>query len=202
MSGLPGMSVVITGASSGIGRATALAFAEGGASLTLASRRGGKLAEVARACERRGGRAQYVETDVTDPAAMRALAAAAVRRYGRIDTWVNNAGVGVVGRFTDTPVEAHDQVIRTNLMGYLHGAHAALPHFLRRRRGVLINVVSFGAFVGSARGQLHREQVRPARPVREPARRVAGRAGHPGVRRPPRLRRYARRAPRRQLHRA
>ena len=149
MSSLPGMSVVITGASSGIGRATALAFAEGGASLTLASRRGGKLADVARLCERRGGRAQYVETDVTDPAAMRALAAAAVRRYGRIDAWVNNAGVGVVGRFTETPVEAHDQVIRTNLMGYLHGAYAALPHFLRRRRGVLINVVSFGAFVGS-----------------------------------------------------
>lgn len=149
MSDLPGMSVVITGASSGIGRATALAFAARGANLTLASRRGGRLAALARECERRGGRAQYVETDVTDPAATRALADAAVRRYGRIDTWVNNAGVGVVGRFTDTPVEAHDQVIRTNLMGTLHGAHAVLPHFLRRRRGVLINVVSFGAFVAS-----------------------------------------------------
>lgn len=149
MRDLSDMSVVVTGASSGIGRATALAFAEGGARVTLASRRGGRLAALARECERRGGRAQYVETDVTDPAAMRALADAAVRRYGRIDVWVNDAGVGAVGRFTDTPIEAHDQVIRTNLMGYMHGAHAVLPHFQRRGRGVLINVVSVGAFMGA-----------------------------------------------------
>ena len=147
MRDLHGMSVVITGASSGIGRATALAFAGGGARLTLAARRGGKLAELARECERRGGRAQYLETDVTDPVAMRALAQAAARRYGRIDVWVNNAGVGAIGRFTDTPVEAHDQVIRTNLMGYLHGAHAVLPHFQGQDEGTLINVGSFGAFV-------------------------------------------------------
>lgn len=149
MRDLADMSVVITGASSGIGRATALAFAEGGARLTLASRRGGRLAALARECERRGARAQYVETNVSDPVAMRALAQAALRQYKRIDVWVNNAGVGAVGRFIDTPIEAHDQVIRTNLMGYLHGAHAALPHFQRRGQGVLINVNSFGAFVGS-----------------------------------------------------
>lgn len=147
MRDLHGMSVVITGASSGIGRATALAFAGGGAHLTLAARRGGKLADLARECERRGGRAQYLETDVTDPVAMRALAQAAARRYGRVDVWVNNAGVGAVGRFTDVPVEAHDRVIRTNLMGHLHGAHAVLPHFQKRGEGTLINVGSFGAFV-------------------------------------------------------
>ena len=147
MRDLHGMSVVITGASSGIGRATALAFADGGAHLTLAARRGGKLADLARECERRGGRAQYLETDVADPVAMRALARAAVRRHGRIDVWVNNAGVGAIGRFTDTPIEAHDRVIRTNLMGYLHGAHAVLPHFQERGEGTLINVGSFGAFV-------------------------------------------------------
>ncbi|MGI4943525.1 MAG: SDR family oxidoreductase [Janthinobacterium lividum] len=149
---LAGKSVVITGASSGIGKATALAFARQGASVTLASRRGGKLAAVAHLCEREGGRAQFVETDVTDAMAMRALAQAAVKRYGKVDVWVNDAGVGAVGRFTEVPVEAHDQVIRTNLMGYLHGAHAVLPLFLASHSGVLINVVSFGAFVGTPFG--------------------------------------------------
>jgi len=146
---LTNMSVVITGASSGIGRATALAFVERGASVTLASRRSGKLAELAKECVRAGGRAQYVETNVADPVAMRALAQAAVRRYGKVDVWVNNAGVGAVGRFTDTPVDAHDQVIRTNLLGTLHGAHAVLPLFQARGEGVLINVISFGAFIGT-----------------------------------------------------
>ena len=143
------MSVVITGASSGIGRATALAFAERGASVTLASRRRGRLADLAQECVRAGGQAQYIETNVTDPVAMRALAQAAVRRYGKLDVWVNNAGIGAVGRFTDTPVEAHDQVVQTNLLGMLHGAHAALPLFLASGEGVLINVISFGAFMGT-----------------------------------------------------
>ena len=148
MPNLTGMSVVITGASSGIGEATALAFARQGASLTLAARRGGTLAAVARQCEREGGQAQYIETDVASAPLMQGLARAAVKRFGKIDVWVNNAGVGAVGRFTEVPVEAHDQVIRTNLMGYLHGAHAVLPYFLASHGGVLINVVSFGAFVG------------------------------------------------------
>lgn len=149
---LAGLSVVITGASSGIGRATALAFARQGASVTLASRREGALAAVAQECLREGGQAQFVETDVTSAMQMRALVEAAIRRYGKVDVWVNNAGVGAVGRFTEVPVEAHDQVIRTNLMGYLHGDHAVMPHFLKRRAGVLINVVSFGAFVGTPFG--------------------------------------------------
>jgi len=144
-----GMSVVITGASSGIGRATALAFAERGARLTLAARRGRKLAEIARECERLGGRAQYLETDVTSAEAMGGLAKAAVRRYGGIDAWVNDAGVGAVGRFTETPIAAHEQTIKTNLIGYIHGAYAALPYFQRQGHGVLINVVSFGAFVAA-----------------------------------------------------
>lgn len=142
-------SVVITGASSGIGRATALAFARQGARLTLAARRGGKLAEVARECERLGGKAQYLETDVTSAEAMRGLAQAAIRRCGGVDVWVNDAGVGAVGRFTDVPIQAHEQTINTNLIGYIHGAHAILPHFQERGHGILINVVSFGAFVAA-----------------------------------------------------
>ncbi len=145
---LHGVSVVITGASSGIGKATALAFAREGANVTLASRDGKKLAAVAALCERQGGQAHYSESDVADARAMRAVAQAAVKRFGRVDVWVNNAGIGAVGRFTDVPVEAHDQVISTNLMGYLHGSHAVLPYFMARHAGVLINVISFAAIVG------------------------------------------------------
>lgn len=147
-----GLSVVITGASSGIGKATALAFARGGANLTLASRGKTELASAAAACKRVGGQAQFIETDVTEPVMTRALAKAAVRSYGKIDVWVNDAGIGAVGRFNEVPIEAHDQVIRTNLMGYLHGAHAVMPYFLASRSGILVNVISFGAFVGTPFG--------------------------------------------------
>lgn len=89
-----------------------------------------------------------VPTDVTDADAVRAAAARASRLNGRIDVWVNDAGIGAVGEFTKTPIEAHDQVILTNLVGYLHGAHAVLPYFQRQPTGgVLINVNSFGGWV-------------------------------------------------------
>jgi short-subunit dehydrogenase len=66
---------------------------------------------------------------------------------GRIDVWINNAGVGAVGLFEQVPIETHDQVIRVNLLGYLHGAHAVLPFFKRQESGVLINTISLGAWV-------------------------------------------------------
>lgn len=148
----PAKSVVITGASTGIGRSTALAFAREGCDLTLIARDGSELGRVVRDCRRLGGRAQYVVADVTSPADMREAASAAVRRYGRVDVWVNNAGIGAVGRFTEVPVEAHDQVLAVNLGGYVHGAHAVMPYFLASHSGVLINVVSFGAYVGTPFG--------------------------------------------------
>lgn len=149
---LKDMTVVIAGASSGIGRATALAFARRGAKLVLASRRGDLLLQLERQCRRAGGRALAYPCDVTNADEVSRLAAAAAKRFGRIDVWINNAGVGAVGLFTQTPVDAHDQVIRTNLMGTLHGAHAALRQFrsqppLNGRRGVLINTISFGGWV-------------------------------------------------------
>ncbi|HJS88214.1 MAG TPA: SDR family oxidoreductase, partial [Acetobacteraceae bacterium] len=90
-------------------------------------------------------------TDVTAPRAVQRLAEQAARAFnGRIDVWINNAGVGAVGRFTETPVEAHDQVVEVNLLGYLHGAYAALKHFLRQQEGgVLINNISFGGWVAA-----------------------------------------------------
>jgi short-subunit dehydrogenase len=140
-------SVVITGASSGIGRAAALAFARLGCPVVLAARDAHSLEEVARDCRNAGGRTLVVPTDMTDPSAVLALAQRAAEfGDGRIAVWVNNAGVAAFGLFLDVPVEAHEQVIRTNLLGYLYGAHAVLPLFKRQGTGVLINVVSMAAF--------------------------------------------------------
>jgi short-subunit dehydrogenase len=141
-----GKVVVVTGASSGAGRAIALAFARTGARLVLAARREQPLAEVVDQCEQAGGSALAVPTDVSDAAAVQALAEAALNFGGRIDVWVNNAGVLAVGPFEETPVSVHDQVIRTNLMGYLHGAHAVLPYFKDQGYGVLINNISVGGY--------------------------------------------------------
>ena len=134
--------VVITGASSGIGLATALEFAEQGAKVVLAARREWALRDVAMECERRGGQAIHVPTDTTDEMAVQELARRAVERFGRIDVWVNNAAVGLFARFEDAPMADFRRVIETDLFGYDYGARAVLPLFYRRGRGLLINVGS------------------------------------------------------------
>ena len=144
---LRGTTVVITGASSGIGRATALTFARRGARLVLAARRAAVLAEVVAECEELGAEALAVPTDVTDAEAVQRLAEAAVAFGGRLDVWVNNAGGGAIGPFNSIPLATHEQVLRLNLFGYLYGAYAVLPIFRQQKRGTLINVISLGAWL-------------------------------------------------------
>ena len=149
---LSGKTIVITGASSGAGRAAALRFAARLCNLVLAARNEEVLKEVAKDCETLGARTLVVRTDVSDAVAMEALAQKAADVYGGIDVWINNAGVLAVGSFTDVPMMVHDQVIKTNLLGYMHGAYAVLPWFKKQGYGILINNISVGGFLPVAYG--------------------------------------------------
>lgn len=140
--GRRGDVVVITGASSGIGRATAHRFAERGAKLVLAARDVSALQDVADECIERGGSAITVPTDVAIAHQVQDLVTAAVGKFGRIDVWVGNASVFSYGTFEQTPPEVFRQVMETNLMGQVHGARAVLPQFRHQGRGVLVLVGS------------------------------------------------------------
>ncbi|MFQ4145983.1 SDR family oxidoreductase [Chlorogloeopsis sp. ULAP02] len=140
--------IVITGASSGIGRATALEFAKQRATLLLAARREAALQEVAQECDRLGGQALAVPTDVTIESDVQSLARRAIENFGRLDVWVNNAAVSLFARFEQVPMESFRRVIDTNLFGYIHGARAALPYFREQGSGNLINVSSIVAITG------------------------------------------------------
>jgi NAD(P)-dependent dehydrogenase (short-subunit alcohol dehydrogenase family) len=141
--------VVITGASSGIGRAAALRIARHGGSLALCGRSSEPLEAVARECEAAGAAVHFQPLDVADEAAVEAFAAASVERFGRLDVWVNNAGVIAYGEFLEIPSDVFRQVIETNLMGQIHGARAALRRFREQGSGVLIGMSSVWGRVSS-----------------------------------------------------
>lgn len=144
---LVGKTVVITGGTSGVGRAAAEAFALEGCNVVVGARGQKGLDETVALCRDLGVVALGVPTDVSVAEEVQNLANQALQFNGRIDFWVNNAGVMANGKFEDIPLETMDQVVKTNLLGFLHGAHAVLPIFRKQKEGILINNVSIGGYM-------------------------------------------------------
>jgi NAD(P)-dependent dehydrogenase (short-subunit alcohol dehydrogenase family) len=139
--------VVVLGASSGIGRETALRFAKRGAKVVAAARSEPGLVSLVDEITAAGGQAIYAVCDVSDFDQVDAVAAAAVRAFGRIDSWVTVAAVSVYARFEDTTLDEFRRVMDVNFMGQVHGAKAALPHLRREGRGALVVVSSVESVV-------------------------------------------------------
>src|SRR5579871_141802 len=133
--------IVITGASSGIGLATALAAAEAGARVVLASRNGDALADVARRINSSGGRAVHVVADVANRADLERVAQTALSAFGRFDTWVNNAGVSIWGRLEEVHETDSRRLFDVNFWGVVHGSLVAVG-YLKQRGGALVNLGS------------------------------------------------------------
>ena len=135
-------TVIVTGASSGIGRQVALDFAARGACVVLAARRVDRLADVARDCERAGGRVEPVAGDVAANGFVEALVARAIARFGRLDVVVNNAGVPKHKQFFDVTADDVEHTLRVNLIAPARLIVAALPAMLRQGEGSIVNVSS------------------------------------------------------------
>ncbi len=146
MESFRGRVVVITGAGSGIGRATALEFSGLGADLVLADIAGERAEGLAREIERRGGTAIARSVDVTDRGAMGVFAREVVAEKGRVDVLVNNAGVGLGGEIKDTGLEEWEWIVNVNYWGVVHGIHFFLPGMIERRAGHIVNVASANGF--------------------------------------------------------
>jgi NADP-dependent 3-hydroxy acid dehydrogenase YdfG len=148
MNRLDGTVALVTGASSGIGEASARALAAEGAAVALAARRKDRVDALAAELQRDGARALAIETDVTDQRQAQAAVERTVAELGRLDTVVNNAGVMLLGPIFEAPIEEWDRMIALNLQGLLYIAHAALPHLLAaaerepRRVADLVNISS------------------------------------------------------------
>lgn len=139
--------VAITGASSGIGEATALALAEAGAKVALAARRAERLEEIVRRIEAAGGEALAIPTDVADEAQANAFITAAAERFGRLDALVNNAGVMQLGPIDGAPTDEWRRMVDVNIFGVLYCTHATLPIMREAGGGHIVNVSSVGGKV-------------------------------------------------------
>lgn len=147
MSGIEGKIVAITGASSGIGKATALLLAERGAKLVLGARRPDRLAAVAGQIAAAGGEAAYAPTDVRRRDDLSNLVKLACERFGRLDVLVSNAGIGPISLLDELRVEDWEDMIDINIKGVLYGIAAALPVFRKQGSGQFVNVASTAGLI-------------------------------------------------------
>ena len=139
---IEGKVVVITGASSGLGEATARLLSAQGATIVLGARRVDRIQAVADELTNSGGKALAVATDVTDPDQVKALVDAAVQTYGRIDVMINNAGLMPHSPLERRKIDDWNQMIDVNIKGVLYGIAAALPYMQQQKAGHIINVSS------------------------------------------------------------
>ena len=139
---LAGRVVVVTGASSGIGAATAVECGHARMRVVLAARRTARLGAVADGVKAAGGEARVVPTDVADEAAVRALIDGTVAAWGRLDVLVNNAGIGILATVDQTTPAEFERIVRVNYLGAVYGVLAALPHMRRQGAGHIVNVAS------------------------------------------------------------
>jgi short-subunit dehydrogenase len=139
---LAGKTYVIVGASSGFARGVAIKLGEQKANVVLAARREQPLQEIATAIRTAGGKALVVTTDISDPQQVQDLADAATQAFGKVDVWMNNAGVGAIGHFSDIPLEDHSRLIDVNVKGIIYGTYAALQIFKQQGYGVIMNTGS------------------------------------------------------------
>lgn len=142
--GIEGKVVVITGASSGLGEATARLLSSKGAALVLGARRLDRLEKIAGELRAEGGKVEVLATDVTRRADVDALVALAVERFGKADVIVNNAGLMAIAPLAETKVDEWERMIDINIKGVLYGIAAALPVFQKQGSGHFINVASVG----------------------------------------------------------
>lgn len=134
-----GLTVVIAGASSGLGKGTARRLASEGAKLVLGARRAQLLEELVEEC---GPNAAAVQMDIGKEEDVKKLFDTAMEKFGRIDVWMNMAGVGLIGPYTELPTKDLQQIVQTNILGTMYGSHYALRQFKKQKSGILINMGS------------------------------------------------------------
>jgi NADP-dependent 3-hydroxy acid dehydrogenase YdfG len=155
MSGIEGKVIVITGASSGIGEAAAKELARRGAKVVLGARRTERLETLVNELRRDGHSGVFLKTDVTRLEDVQQLARLALDTYGRLDVFVNNAGIMPLSTLDQLKIDEWNRMIDVNIRGVLHGIASALPHFKKMRSGQFVNVSSLGGRIAMRTGAVY-----------------------------------------------